>query len=217
MAPRLQIALDTLTMEDALAPLQKAQSQIDIIECGTILIINQGLRAVREIRALFPDWPILADVRIAEAGSLISRNCFEAGASWVSCVAGASLTTIEQVVRVANEFHGEVQVELAEEHYTLEKAQRWADIGVKHAIVKRSRDLESAGKLEWGSKDFDRIAELKNLGFTVTVTGGITVEELGVFSGHNPDIVIAGRSIVKAEDPLAAATALQNKIAQVWG
>ena len=66
MRPQLQIALDTLTMEDALAPLQKAHSQIDIIECGTILIINEGLRAVREIRALFPEKPILADVRIAE-------------------------------------------------------------------------------------------------------------------------------------------------------
>ena len=216
MRPQLQIALDTLTMEDALAPLQKAHSQIDIIECGTILIINEGLRAVREIRALFPEKPILADVRIAEAGSLIARNCFEAGASWVSCVAGASLTTIEQVVKVAEGFHGEVQVELAEEHYTLEKARKWADIGVKHAIVKRSRDLEAAGKLTWGPHDFERIAQLKELGFTVTITGGMIVADLDAFSGQYPDIIIAGRTITQAEDPLAAATALQTKIRQVW-
>ncbi|MEW6932242.1 orotidine 5'-phosphate decarboxylase / HUMPS family protein [Trueperella pyogenes] len=216
MKPKLQIALDTLTLEDALALLQKVHSQIDVIECGTILIINEGLRAVREIRALFPEKPILADVRIAEAGSPISRNCFESGASWVSCVAGASLMTIAQVVKVAEAFSGEVQVELAEEHYTLEKARKWADLGVKHAIVKRSRDLEAAGNLTWGSHDFERIAQLKELGFTVTITGGISVADLEVFSGQNPDIIIAGRAIAQAEDPLEAATALQTKIAQVW-
>ena len=102
--PRLQIALDTTDLPSALRPLNQAIDQVDVIECGTILIIAEGLRAVREIRALYPSKTILADVRIAEAGALIARNCFEAGANWVSVVAGASLTTVEQVVKVANEF-----------------------------------------------------------------------------------------------------------------
>ncbi|MGJ9528594.1 orotidine 5'-phosphate decarboxylase / HUMPS family protein, partial [Actinotignum sp. GS-2025c] len=83
-------------------------------------------------------------------------------------------------------------------------------------IVKRSRDLEAAGKLTWGPHDFERIAQLKELGFTVTITGGMSVADLDAFSGQYPDIIIAGRTITQAEDPLAAATALQTKIRQVW-
>ena len=64
--PRLQIALDKVDLPSALAPRQKAAPSIDIIECGTVLILAEGLRAVREIRALFPDKEILADIRIAE-------------------------------------------------------------------------------------------------------------------------------------------------------
>ncbi|WP_058235277.1 3-dehydro-L-gulonate-6-phosphate decarboxylase [Devriesea agamarum] len=214
--PRLQIALDTTDLPSALRPLNAAIDHVDVIECGTILIINEGLRAVREIRALYPNTTILADVRIAEAGNLIARNCLDAGANWVSCVAGASLTTIEQVVKVADELGGEIQVELNDDHYTLDKARQWRDIGVQHVIVKRSRDLEAAGILEWTSRDLDRIAEVKQLGFTVTVTGGIKADELDVFQGAPVDVVIAGREIVKANDPHAAAAKLQQRIAEVW-
>ncbi|MDO5747918.1 MAG: orotidine 5'-phosphate decarboxylase / HUMPS family protein [Actinomycetaceae bacterium] len=208
---RLQIALDTCCMEDALRPLAQAEPHIDIIECGTVLIIAEGLRAVREIRALYPDKTILADVRIAEAGAKISRMCFEAGASWVSCVAGASLTTIEQVVKVAKEYNGEVQVELGET-YDADRARAWAQLGVKHVIVKRSRDLEAAGTLTWSDKDIERVKELADMGFTITVTGGIKHGELEVFKGAPIGVVIAGRTIVNADDPAESAKALQAEI-----
>ena len=216
MSPRLQIALDTASIADALTPLNQAIAQVDVIECGTILILHEGLRAVREIRALYPDATILADVRIAEAGSIIATACFEAGASWVSCVAGASMTTIEQVVAVARRYHGQVQVELNDDHYTLEKAIQWRELGVDHVIVKRSRDQEAQGILTWGPHDLERIAELKQLGFTVSITGGINPNELDTFADSPVDIVIAGRSILGADDPAAAAAKFQDAFTRVW-
>ena len=216
MAPKLQIALDTFDLPSALGPLQKAAPHVDVIECGTILVLCEGYHAVRAIRALFPDKRILADVRIAEAGSKIARLAFEAGADLVSCVAGASLTTIEQVCDVAAEFDGEVQVELADEWYDPERARRWREIGVQHVIVKRSRDREAAGDLSWKPEDLARIDELAAIGFTVTVTGGVSAQDLPAFAGKPVGIVIAGRAIVEAEDPAAAAAELQETIAEVW-
>lgn len=214
--PRLQIALDKQDLPSALAPLQKAAPQIDIIECGTVLILAEGLRAVREIRALFPDKEILADIRIAEAGKLLSQMAFEAGASLVSVVAGASMNTVKQVCAVAAEHCGEVQVELADEWYDADRARQWREAGVQHVIVKRSRDREAAGDLSWGPQDVARVDELAAMGFTVTITGGVTPADLATFKGHPVGIVIAGRSIASADDPLAAATELQDAIAEVW-
>lgn len=214
--PRLQVALDALDLPSALGPLQKAAPHVDIIECGTVLVLCEGYHAVRAIRALFPDKPILADVRIAEAGAKIARLAFESGADLVSCVAGASLTTIEQVCRVAAEFDGEVQVELADEWYDAERARAWRDAGVRHVIVKRSRDREAAGDLSWKPDDLARIDELASLGFTVTITGGISPKDLPTFAGHPVGIVIAGRSIVEADDPAAAARELKDTIERVW-
>lgn len=214
--PRLQIALDTLDLPAALGPLQKAAGHVDVIECGTILVLCEGYHAVRAIRALFPDKRILADVRIAEAGAKISRLAFEASADLVSCVAGASLTTIQQVCRVAAEFGTEVQVELADEWYDVERARAWRAAGVQHVIVKRSRDREAAGDLSWKPDDLARIDELASLGFTVTITGGISPKDLPTFAGHPVGIVIAGRSIVEADDPAAAARELKDTIERVW-
>ena len=213
--PQLQIALDTFDMPSALRPLNAAISQVDVIECGTVLIIAEGLRAVREIRALYPNKTILADVRIAEAGAVISRACFEAGASWVSVVAGASMTTVEQVVKVAQEFGGEVQIELGET-YNPEQAREWRRLGATQVIVHRSRDAEVAGRLTWGEDDKDRIRQLHQMGFKVTVTGGVTAKDLPFFQGVPVGVVISGRGIVKADDPLAAATELRETIGRVW-
>ena len=213
--PQLQIALDTFDMPSALRPLNAAVSQVDVIECGTVLIIAEGLRAVREIRALYPNKTILADVRIAEAGAVISRACFEAGASWVSVVAGASMTTVEQVVKVAKEFGGEVQIELGET-YDPEQAREWRRLGATQVIIHRSRDAEAAGKLTWGENDKDRIRQLHQMGFKVTVTGGVTAKDLPFFQGVPVGVVISGRGIVKADDPLAAATDLRETIGRVW-
>ena len=215
-APRLQIALDTPDLPSALGPLQKAAPHIDVIECGTILVLAEGCHAVRAIRALFPDTPILADVRIAEAGSKIARMAFEAGASLVSCVAGASMATIAQVCAVAAEFDGEVQVELADEWYDADRARAWREAGVRHVIVKRSRDREAAGDLSWKDEDMDRVDELAAMGLTVTITGGVSAEDLPAFAGRSVGIVIAGRAIVGADDPAAAAARLRETLHEVW-
>jgi 3-dehydro-L-gulonate-6-phosphate decarboxylase len=213
--PRLQVALDTTTLPAALGPLQKAAEHIEVIEVGTVLCLSEGMHAVRAIRALFPDKTILADIRIAEAGAILSRLAFEAGADWVSVVAGASLTTVEQVVKVAAEFGGEVQIELSDD-YDADQARRWRELGAQHVIVHRSRDAEAAGELSWHADDLARIDELADMGFTVTITGGVTAADLPTFEGRPVGVVIAGRAIVAADDPYAAATTLADSITKVW-
>lgn len=213
--PRLQIALDTFTLADAYRALQPAAASVDIIEVGTTLCLSEGMRAVREIRALYPEKDILADVRIAEAGSIISRLAFESGANLVSVVAGASLTTVGQVCKVAEEYGAEVQIELNEEN-SIDAAVHWRAAGVKHVIVHRSRDAEASGSLRWSRNDIEHISAFHELGFTVTVTGGVTVSELKQFSAEPVGIVIAGRSIVQAADPAEAAAEFRAALATVW-
>jgi 3-dehydro-L-gulonate-6-phosphate decarboxylase len=215
--PKLQVALDLTDLPSALAPLQKAAPHLDVIECGTILCLAEGMHAVRIIRALFPAHPILADVRIAEAGSLISKMAFDAGASWVSVVSGATLNTVEAVVKEANKQPGrEVQVELIDP-WTWEQARCWRDLGVQQAITHRSRDAElKGGNTTWGEREFDEIRRLAEMGFKVTVTGGVKPDEIPLFAGVPVYVFIAGRGIYAAADPAAAAQHFQEIIAATY-
>ncbi len=213
--PKLQIALDMYDLPSALAPLQKAASHIDVIECGTILCLAEGMHAVRIVRSLFPEKTILADVRIAEAGSLISKMAFDAGASWVSVVSGATLNTVEAVQKEATKRSGEVQIELID-GWTWEQAKCWRALGVPQVITHRSRDAEAKGTLTWGEKEFDEIRQLAEMGFKVTVTGGVKPEDVPLFAGVPVYVFIAGRGIYAAADPAAAAKNFQDVIAKTF-
>lgn len=214
--PLLQIALDTYDLPSALGPLQKAAAHIDVIEVGTILCLAEGMHAVRAIKSLFPDKIVLADVRIAEAGSIISKMCFDAGADWVSVVSGAAPSSFEVVLAEAQSRQKDMQIELSD-GWTWEMAQRWADMGVRQVIFKRSRDLEAQGKLSWGERDFDTIRRLHEMGFNVTVTGGVKVTDIPLFADVPVYIFIAGRAIRGADDPAAAAQAFQAAITETYG
>ena len=214
--PKLQLALDTFDLPSALAPVQRAKDHIDVVEAGTILCYAEGMHAVRALRALYPEKILLADVRIAEAGSIIAKLAFDAGADWVSVVSGATLTTLAVVLKEAQKQSREVQLELID-GWTWDDAKTWRELGVRWVITHRSRDGEAAGHLSWSERDFDEMRRLSGLGFKVSVAGGVKTEDLPRFTGVPVDLFTVGRAIREADDPAAAAKAFKAAIAQVYG
>ena len=47
---KLQLALDTLTLEECMTLLQETRGSVDIAEVGTPFIIEEGMRPVREFK-----------------------------------------------------------------------------------------------------------------------------------------------------------------------
>lgn len=214
--PKLQLALDAFDLPSALAPMQRAARHIDVVECGTILCLSEGMHAVRALRSLFPDKIVLADVRIAEAGSIISKLAFDAGADWVSVVSGAAPDSIAVVLQEALARGREMQIELSD-GWTWPQVERWAEMGVPQVIFKRSRDAEAQGKLEWGDEDIAQIQRLSALGFNVSVAGSVKVEDIGRFAEAPVHAFIVGRAIYRADNPAAAAAAFQDAITSAYG
>lgn len=67
---------------------------------------------VRDLKALYPNKIVLADAKIADAGKILSRMCFEANADWVTVICCADINTTKGALDVAKEFNGDVQIEL---------------------------------------------------------------------------------------------------------
>lgn len=138
--PMLQVALDNQTMDSAYETTRLIAEEVDIIEVGTILCVGEGVRAVRDLKALYPHKIVLADAKIADAGKILSRMCFEANADWVTVICCADINTAKGALDVAKEFNGDVQIELTG-YWTWEQAQQWRDAGigqvVYHAAVTR--------------------------------------------------------------------------------
>ncbi len=213
--PLLQLALDTFDLPSALAPMQRAKDHVDVVEAGTILCYAEGMHAVRALRALYPDKILLADVRIAEAGSIIAKLAFESGADWVTVVSGATPATMEVVLTEARKRDKDVQLELID-GWTWAQAREWRALGIEQVIAHRSRDGEALGDLAWKASDFEQMRQLAEMGFKVTVAGGVGVDDLVLFADVPVHVFTVGRAIRAATDPATAAKGFQDEIARVY-
>lgn len=208
--PMLQVALDTKDLPSALKVANQVSDVVDVVEAGTILIYEEGLQAVRALRAIAPDKIVLADTKTADAGGSVGAECKNAGANWMTCINAATIPTMKSAQEQI-----EVQVELYG-NWTEELAQQWLDAGIDQVVYHQSRDAKLAGQT-WGEKDLNEVKKLIDMGFKVSVTGGVKPEVLKLFKGVDVYTFIAGRAIHGADDPHKAALAFKNEIDRIWG
>lgn len=208
--PLLQIALDNNTLSDAIRSISQVGHEVDIIEAGTILCLAEGMEAVRCLRALYPNKIILADTKCADAGGTVAKNCADAGADWMTVICSATIPTMKAALKEVKD----LQVELYGD-WTFEHAKQWKEAGLSQAVYHQSRDALLAGET-WGEKDLNKIKKLVEMGFKVSVTGGLEKETLKLFKGIDVYTFIAGRGIREASDPAQAAREFKEEIDKYW-
>jgi 3-dehydro-L-gulonate-6-phosphate decarboxylase len=213
--PLLQVALDQLSLADAQRAVAPLKEEVDVVEVGTILCFGEGLKAVREIRALCPDHIVVADLKVADAGQVLAEAVFSAGASWMTVICSAPPATKAKAAEIARAHGGEIQIELYG-HWTMEDAAQWRELGIRQVIYHRGRDAELAGQ-GWGPTDLGRIAALAEAGMEVSVTGGLDADGLERFQGIPVKAFIAGRGLCQAPDPAAEARRFHAQILRYWG
>jgi 3-dehydro-L-gulonate-6-phosphate decarboxylase len=118
-------------------------------------------------------------------------------------------------MKAANNEIDEIQIELYGD-WTYEHAQQWLDAGISQAIYHQSRDALLAGET-WGEKDLKRVQKLIEMGFRVSVTGGLDVDTLKLFKGMPIYTFISGRGITAAKNPRLAAEQFQKELIRLWG
>jgi 3-hexulose-6-phosphate synthase/6-phospho-3-hexuloisomerase len=98
----LQVALDILELKRALQIAREAiEGGADWIEVGTPLIKSEGMSAIRSMRDQFPDSVLVADMKIADTGTLEVEMAAKAGANIVCVLADADDAVIEEAVMAA--------------------------------------------------------------------------------------------------------------------
>src|SRR3954451_12557870 len=103
--PIVQISLDVTTLDEALETAAAAvDAGVDWLEAGTPLILAEGVRAVEQLRAAFPDRPIVADLKIMDGGYLETKMMARAGANLVVVMGRAHEATIRCVVDAGRDF-----------------------------------------------------------------------------------------------------------------
>ena len=205
--PILQVALDLTELARAL---QIAEESVaggaDWIEAGTPLIKSEGMEVVRALRAKFPGRIIVADMKVADTGTLEVEMAAKAGASVVCILADADDSVIEESVRAARLYGVRLMADLINAADPLERAEAISRMGVDIIAAHTGIDQQMRGK--------DSLSLLRSLaGKTgaaeIAVAGGIDADTAGQAVQAGAGIVIVGANIVKSRDVTASARAVR--------
>jgi 3-hexulose-6-phosphate synthase len=199
---KLQLALDTPDLAHELELAGKVAAHVDLIEAGTPLLIREGIRAVRELRRRHRGRPIVADIKVIDAGEPIAELAFASGASIVTVLGCASDEVIERVVKSARRYDGKVMADSLSVPNIVERSKQLADLGVDSLCINR-RGFKRAKSRE------ERIAQIHDLISTIQlpvfIAGGIDLAELIHLRKLPLAGVIVGACIADADSPAAMA------------
>jgi 3-hexulose-6-phosphate synthase len=202
----LQLALDG-SLEPSLRLLNQVCAFVDVVELGTPLIFREGMKAARAIRREFPHVPILADLKIMDAGEIEATIAFEAGCRWVTVLGATSDTTVCGVLSAAKRFEGYTMADLMHVADPLLRAKELLEIGCHMLCVHTAYDLQTAGHAPLATLSALRTA-LPNA--PLAVAGGVDLDVIQEVMTFAPQIVIVGGAITRADDPAAAVRRLRK-------
>jgi 3-hexulose-6-phosphate synthase len=201
----IQLALDRMTVAEAIQMASIVKEQIDWIEVGTSLIKEFGVDSVQQIKAAFPNKVVVADIKTIDNAAYELDLCFQAGADVATVMGVAPFVTIEKSLEVASKWKKEIMIDLLNTSKgTQTQLFNYEAIFCSHV----SKDeQEHSGQQNKASQSYP---DFYQAGRKVAIAGGITLESLKEMHDVNPYVVIVGSAITKANDPVAVAHAFHT-------
>jgi len=192
---KLQIALDTLTLDECIELLNETKDFVDIAEIGTPFIIECGMEPVRVLKEKFPMIEILADAKIMDAGELESESCYKAGADIVTVLGVSHDATIEGVINSARKYSRKVMVDMIAVENMAERAIQLDKMGVDYICVHTAFDIQQTGQ--------NPLEELKIVNSVIknaksAVAGGVKLSTINDIVSEGCEVVVVGGAISNA-------------------
>jgi 3-hexulose-6-phosphate synthase len=208
---QLQIALDRVSLSDAVELTKQVRESADWIEVGTSLIKRYGVAAVEQIVAAAGRTPVLADSKTADDARNELLMFYAAGATSATVLGCVELATIQRALETAAEQSAEIVIDLlaTDDHRKDEISRMIA--GRRHVVMaahvgKDSQGPKPARRIRLGSWPVD---------VQVAIAGGLSSEDVPWIRSARPDArLIVGSAITAAADPGAAAAETHEAVRQ---
>ena len=205
----VQVALDFVDLPRAVAVAREAVAGgCDWVEAGTPLIKAEGLNAVRELKAAFPDRTIVADMKTMDAGRVEVEYAAKAGAGVVGVLGAASDSTIKECAEAARNYGCKLIVDMIEVADPVERAKAAEAFGADYIGIHTAIDQQMRG--EAPLEVLRRVAEAVSI--PVSVAGGINSETAAAAVEAGAAIVVVGGAIIKATDAATAAAEIRRAV-----
>jgi 3-hexulose-6-phosphate synthase len=198
--PIVQISLDFADLESALSAAEIAvRAGVDWLEAGTPLVLGEGTRAVRELRARFPETPIVADIKCMDGGYLETEMMAKAGANMVVVMGQAHGETVEMAVKAARHHGVKIMGDNMNMPDVVAGATRLEELGCDYIVhhvgydmrnLRRKRGQHAPTPLD------DLRAIVDAVSIPVEAVGGLTLEQAVESPSYGAPLVVVGAPLV---------------------
>ncbi len=204
-SPIIQISLDVTTIEEAMELAHAAvRAGVDWLEAGTPLILAEGLRSVKSMRAAFPDVPIVADLKTMDGAGLEAEMMFKAGANFTVVMGQAHDASIIEQVKMAKQYDAKVMCDVMLCPDKPKRAREAQDMGVDYIIVHTGFDERN---MIHGLSPLDDLGPvLEAVDIPVQAVGGLSVEQAIQTLAMGAEIVVFGAPLVISGSEFKAAS-----------
>jgi 3-hexulose-6-phosphate synthase len=196
MKATVQLSLDLIDLEEACRTAAMAlRAGIDWLEAGTPLILADGAGAVRELRARFPETPIVADLKIMDGGWLEAELMAKAGANMVVVMGQAHEETVELVVKAGRDLGVQVMGDNMAMPDPVAGAKRLEDLGCDYIIHHIGYDMRTLRRSrgQHAPTPLDRLREIvAAVSVPGQAVGGLTLEQATDTPGYGAPLVVIG-------------------------
>lgn len=206
---KLQVALDTLTLEECITLMDEVQDYVGVIEVGTPFIIEEGMKPVRELKKRYPHLDVLADAKIMDAGEYEAEGCFKAGADIVTVLGVSHNATIEGALASAKKYGGKIMIDMICVSNLAERTRELDAMGVHYICVHTAFDVQSTGANSLGALEVinNNVTNAKT-----AVAGGVKLETIDEIVSEGAEIIVVGGAISNAKDRAQMAKDMKERL-----
>jgi 3-hexulose-6-phosphate synthase/6-phospho-3-hexuloisomerase len=207
--PILQVALDLLEPDRAMAIAREAiRGGADWVEAGTPLIKSAGMEAVRRLREEFPDREVVADMKVADTGTLEVEMAAKSGAGIVCILATADDEVVREAVRAKHLYGVRIMADLINSPDPVGRAARLEELGVDIIAAHAGIDQQMMGVTS-----VDLVKDLAGkVSIPIAVAGGLDAESAAEAVRSGASIVIVGGNIVRSGDVTGSTRKIRRAI-----
>ncbi|WP_069808230.1 orotidine 5'-phosphate decarboxylase / HUMPS family protein [Vulcanisaeta thermophila] len=211
---KLQVALDLLEPTVAIDLAKKLcdANAVDIVEAGTPLIKSAGIMIVSALKVTCPGKEVMADLKTMDVGALEARMAIKAGADLLSVLGAAADETIRDFVREAESLGAKSVVDMIGVKDPISRTGELIGKGIRPSYVglHLGIDVQVSRGLSIDELINEAVEVKRRFNINVAIAGGINENVAPKLRDKDLDIVVVGRAITQASEPVTAAKNLRR-------
>jgi 3-hexulose-6-phosphate synthase len=203
---KLQISYNFPDIQQAIEIAQQTAEFADIIGVGSLLLFKEGIKAIKLFKSTFPNKEIFAEAKIIEKAQDSVTMLAQAGARYISVLAGSPHNTIKKAVETAKLFDAKIALDLLDAHSIGQSAHDAKTIGIDMLIINRIPHIPGTNlevESEWHSAR-------ENTALPIFITGKIDKSNIQQIIDLKPHGILIGSAITRANSPKQEAYNIKN-------